>query len=163
MKNGEEKYEKRGEYIQYSYKTNKGNLFQIVAKTLDKCREAKNNWLQKNKIVKTCSACHSNYEGMVALVGVDSNIYLGKRENYDDRGKYNNEDDSLYFISNNNQIYYFLYGDGYIKSQEEMLSCGLTLDDYKEFTKVTNGILKKFKKKKDKDFLFAGKAFKPID
>lgn len=138
-------------------------MFQTVAETLDKCREAKNNWLQKNKIVKTYSACHSNYEGMVALFGTDNNIYLGKRENYDDRGKYNNEDDSLYFISNNKNVYYFLYGDGYIKSQEEMLSHGLTLDDYNEFTKVTNGILNKFKKKKDKDFLFAGKSFKSIN
>lgn len=28
------------------------------------------------------SACHSNYQGMTALVGTDNLVYLGKAENY---------------------------------------------------------------------------------
>jgi len=38
------------EYIQYDYRTLKGKLFSCVKPTLEKAREAKDNWGMRNEI-----------------------------------------------------------------------------------------------------------------
>lgn len=104
----------------------------------------------KNTIIETVSAVNSNYVGMVALVDKNNKVYLGKKENYHfipgQPAYYDNKDNSLYFISNNISMYYFLYSSGWVLSQKEMLKHGMTLEEYKEFDELQKGILKKFEK-----------------
>lgn len=51
--NGTENYESfyssvvKKNLIQYDYRANDGKLFSCVAPTLEKCREKRDNWLQK--------------------------------------------------------------------------------------------------------------------
>ena len=111
-------------------------------------------------VVEIHSACHSNYTGMVAMVGADDKVYMGKAENYDNMGHYDNRDSSLCFISENTGIYPFLYGEGWVKSQAEMLDNGLTLDEYKEFAELQQGILSRFEQRRE--LLFDGKPFDPL-
>ncbi|MCJ7856535.1 YodL domain-containing protein [Lachnospiraceae bacterium NSJ-143] len=111
-------------------------------------------------VVEMRSACHSNYTGMVAMVGADDKVYMGKAENYDNKGHYDNRDSSLCFISENTGIYPFLYGEGWVKSQAEMLDNGLTLDEYKEFAELQQGILSRFEQRRE--LLFDGQPFDPL-
>ena len=41
-------------------------------------------------------------------------------------------------------MYYFLYGEGWAHSQAEMLERGLTSDQYAEFARLQNGVLRQF-------------------
>ena len=111
-------------------------------------------------VVEMRSACHSNYTGMVAMVGADDKVYMGKAENYDNMGHYDNRYSSLCFISENTGIYPFLYGEGWVKSQAEMLDNGLTLDEYKEFAELQQGILSRFEQRRE--LLFDGQPFDPL-
>lgn len=112
------------------------------------------------KKVKIISACISNYEGMTALVDTEDRVYLGKSENYHfTPGKeayYDNEDNSLCFISNNDKIFSFLYSSGWVLSQKEMLQY-FTMELYEEFDKLQNGVLKQFKR--IQEITFNGKPF----
>lgn len=116
--------------------------------------EYASNDYEPRPMVEIRSACHSNYTGMVAMVGADDKVYMGKAENYDNR------DSSLCFISENTGIYPFLYGEGRVKSQAEMLDNGLTLDEYKEFAALQQGILSRFEQRRE--ILFDGKPFEPL-
>ncbi|GAA6298003.1 MULTISPECIES: LPD25 domain-containing protein [Lachnospiraceae] len=118
------------------------------------------NGYEPRPTVEIHSACHSNYTGMVAMVGADDKVYMGKAENYDNMGHYDNRDSSLCFISENVGIYPFLYGEGWVKSQAEMLENGLTLDEYKEFAALQQGILSRFEQRRE--ILFDGKPFDPL-
>lgn len=108
---------------------------------------------ERKNIVEIHSAVHSHYKGYVALVRYKDQmitnggeeIYLGKKDNYDGHGHYDNTDNSLVFISEDPKMYSFLYGDGWTISQEEMLKRGyFTVDDYKEYAALRKGILSKF-------------------
>ena len=110
--------------------------------------------------VKIISACRSNYEGMKALVDSKDRVYLGKIENYHftpgEEAYYDNQDNSLCLISNNSKIFCFLYGSGWVLSQEEMLKY-FTMELYEEFDKLQNGILKQFKR--NQEITFKNKPF----
>lgn len=116
-----------------------------------------------NKIIEIVSAVNSNYSGMVALVDKNDKVYLGKKENYHyfksgEPAYYDNKDNSLCFISSNYKIFSFLYGNGWVLSQKEMLEDDFTMDLYKEFDNLQKGILKDFERHteihfKDKPFL----------
>ena len=54
-------------------------------------------------------------------------------------------------------MYYFLYGEGWSHSQEEMLNRGLTMDQYMEFARLREGVLQQFTPRRE--ILFAGKPF----
>ena len=43
------------------------------------------------------AAAKSRYDGMVALFTMDDKIYIGKSENYDNKGHYDNKDNSLLY------------------------------------------------------------------
>lgn len=107
--------------------------------------------MKDRKMVEIISAINSNYVGMKALIDKNYKVYLGKKENYHYSKKepiayYDNQDNSLCFISNNPKIFSFLYGSGWILSQKEMLQRGyFTMDIYKEYDSLRKGILKKFK------------------
>ena len=58
------------------------------------------------------SAVHSNYAGMVAMLGADNRVYLGREErcHYQDMqaSYYDNQDGSLCFVCDQPDMYYFL-------------------------------------------------------
>lgn len=106
------------------------------------------------EIVELQAAVISNYEGYVALCQFDRNkrwgqgverVYLGKRENYDNAGHYDNSDGSLIFVSDNIKMDRFLSGSGWVVSQQEMIDNGaFTLEDYAEFAALRAGLLSQF-------------------
>ncbi len=71
------------------------------------------------------AAAKSNYADMVALLGTDDKVYLGKEEHYvSEPGQpayYKNYDDSLCHVSDRSDMFAFLHGEGWIHSQADML------------------------------------------
>ncbi len=105
------------------------------------------------KIVEIHSVIRSNYKGYnVLLRWTDTSIpdstaeiYLGKEENYDNAGHYDNTDNSLVFISNNQHFFHFLSPSHWVLTQQEFIDEGeFTERDYKEFYDLQNGLLKGF-------------------
>lgn len=84
---------------------------------------------QTDPLVEIRSAVHSNYAGMVAMLGADNRVYLGREErcHYQDMqpSYYDNQDGSLCFVCDQPDMYYFLYGEGWAHTQAEMLERGL--------------------------------------
>ena len=110
------------------------------------------------------SAVISNYRGYTAFIGTDDKVYLGRSENYLHNKEngflpfYNNTDNSLVFISDNEKMYAFLYGSGWIVSQQEMIEHGaFSLKDYAEYAALNEGILSGFDK--TREIKFDGKSF----
>ena len=115
--------------------------------------------------VPISSAVQSNYVGMVAMVGANEAVYLGKKENYhfadteDGHAYYDNRDGSLCLITTRTDMYSFLYSEGWVHSQAEMLKHGLTMDQYMEFARLRSGVLRQFEVKQE--ILFDGQPFQP--
>ena len=109
-------------------------------------------------LVEIRSAVHSNYAGMVAMIGADNRVYLGREERCHDQGVpspyYDNQDGSLCFVCDQPDMYYFLYGEGWAHTQEEMLNRGLTMRQYEEFARLRDGVLSQFTL--SREILFAG-------
>lgn len=110
------------------------------------------------------SAVISNYRGYTAFVGTDDKVYLGRSENYLHNKEngflpfYNNTDNSLMFISDNEKMYSFLYGSGWIVSQQEMIEHGaFSLKDYAEYSSLKDGVLSGLDK--IREIKFDGKSF----
>ena len=116
---------------------------------------------EADPVVEIRSAVHSNYANMVAMLSADNKVYLGREERYSftpgQPGSYDNRDGSLCFVSDMPEMYYFLYGEGWSHSQEEMLNRGLTMDQYMEFARLREGVLQQFTPRRE--ILFAGKPF----
>lgn len=116
---------------------------------------------EADPVVEIRSAVHSNYANMVAMLAADNKVYLGKEERYSftpgQPGSYDNRDGSLCFVSDMPEMYYFLYGEGWSHSQEEMLDRGLTMDQYMEFARLQEGVLRQFTPRRE--ILFAGQPF----
>lgn len=116
---------------------------------------------QPESLVEIRSAVHSNYAGMVAMIGADNLVYLGRQENYRNNYEqpsfYDNSDGSLCFITDNKDMYYFLYGEGWSHPQAEMLERGLTAEQYREFARLRDGVLRQFEA--HREILFAGQPF----
>ena len=112
-------------------------------------------------LVEIRSAVHSNYAGMVAMIGADNRVYLGREERCHDQDVpspyYDNQDGSLCFVCDQPDMYYFLYGEGWAHTQEEMLERGLTLRQYEEFARLREGVLSQFAPRRE--ILFAGQPF----
>lgn len=116
---------------------------------------------EADPVVEIRSAVHSNYANMVAILAADNKVYLGREERYSfipgQPGSYDNRDGSLCFVSDMPEMYYFLYGEGWSHSQEEMLNRGLTMDQYMEFARLREGVLQQFTPRRE--ILFAGQPF----
>ena len=99
--------------------------------------------------------------GMIAMLAADNRVYLGREEcyHYQDglTSFYDNGDGSLCFVTDRADMYYFLYGEGWSHSQEEMLNRGLTMDQYMEFARLQESVLRQFTPRRE--ILFAGKPF----
>lgn len=116
---------------------------------------------ESDPLVEIRSAVHSNYAGMVAMIGADNRVYLGREERCHDQGVpspyYDNQDGSLCFVCDQPDMYYFLYGEGWAHTQEEMLNRGLTMRQYEEFARLRDGVLSQFTL--SREILFAGQPF----
>jgi len=115
------------------------------------------------ELVEIHSAVHSNYEGMTALISANDNaVYLGRSENYDNNGHYDNSDHSLTFITHNPIVFPLLYGEGFIMSQDKMLKEGaFSIDTYEEWAALQAGVLAQFTPARE--ILFDGQPFKAPD
>ena len=117
---------------------------------------------EADPVVEIRSAVHSNYANMVAILAADNKVYLGREERYSfipgQPGSYDNRDGSLCFVSDMPEMYYFLYGEGWSHSQEEMLDRGLTMNQYMEFARLQEGVLRQFTPRRE--ILFAGQPFR---
>ncbi len=110
----------------------------------------------ERKFVKVHSASKSRYDGYnVFLRHSDTSIpnspvevYLGKRENYDNKGNYDNTDNSLLFVSDRSTMFDFLSNSaGWVLSQEQMVKDGIfTEEDYKVYYELKEGLLKDYHK-----------------
>ena len=126
-------------------------------------------WEQIDKFfdyVHTHSAAISNYKGMTAFVGYDNKLYLGKSEKYlfGDNGfaYYDNSDKSLTYITDNLTLYPFLYGNGWVCSQQEMLDNGaFTKEIYAEYDRLQKGVLSQFEQ--IRELKFADKPFNYLE
>ena len=98
---------------------------------------------EPDPMVEIRSAVHSNYAGMVAMLGADNRVYLGREERYhfegDQPAYYDDSNGSLCFVTDRADMYYFLYGEGWTHTQEEMLGRGLVADQYAEFARLQTG------------------------
>mgnify|MGYP007128257694 CR=1 FL=1 len=76
---------------------------------------------------------------MTALYTMDDKIYIGKSENYDNKGHYDNSDNSLLYVSDCHAAFTFLSSEGCTDTQEEALNRGIyTKEDYEEFSRITD-------------------------
>lgn len=87
---------------------------------------------KEKKIVEIHSASRTFYKGYVALLRwLDTSkpnsaceVYLGKDENYDNNGNYDNTDNSLIMVSTNENIYSFIRNSYWVVSQEDLIDRG---------------------------------------
>ena len=127
------------------------------------------DWEKMDKFfdyVHTRSAAISNYKGMTAFVGCDDKLYLGKSENYifgeSGFAYYDNGDKSLTYITDNLELYPFLYGSGWVCSQQEMIENGsFTKEIYAEYDRLQKGVLSQFEQ--IRTVKFAGEPFNYLE
>lgn len=110
-------------------------------------------------IARITAASKSRYDGMVALFTIDDKIHIGKSENYDNKGHYDNSDNSLLYVSDCQHAFTFLTSEGCIHPQDEALKQGIyTQEDYKEFARITD-FLAQAGFTPEKEFCFDRKPF----
>ena len=110
-------------------------------------------------IARITAASKSRYDGMVALFTIDDKIHIGKSENYDNKGHYDNSDNSLLYVSDCQHAFTFLTSEGCIHPQDEALKQGIyTQEAYKEFARITD-FLAQAGFTPEKEFCFDGKPF----
>ncbi len=96
---------------------------------------------------------------MVALFTMDDKIYIGKSENYDNKGHYDNKDNSLLYVSDCQAAFTFLSSEGCTYPQDEALNRGIyTREEYGEFSRITD-FLAQAGFTPEKEFFFADKPF----
>ena len=138
-------------------KANAGEQISLsdLADAIQKDREAANG----QDTARITAASLSRYDGMTALFTMDDKIYIGKSENYDNKGHYDNTDNSLLYVSDCQHAFTFLTSEGCIYPQDEALKQGIyTQEDYKEFSRITD-FLSKAGFTPAKEFCFDGKPF----
>lgn len=110
-------------------------------------------------IARITAAAKSRYDGMVALFTMNDKIYIGKSENYDNKGHYDNKDNSLLYVSDCQAAFTFLSSEGCIYPQDEALNRGIyTKEDYEEFSRITD-FLSQAGFTPEKEFCFDKKPF----
>ena len=125
-----------------------------LADAIQKDREA-----AEPDTARITAAAKSRYDGMVALFTMDDKTYIGKSENYDNKGHYDNTDNSLLYVSGCQAAFTFLSSEGCIYPQDEALNRGIyTREDYEEFSRITD-FLTQAGLTPEKEFYFGGKPF----
>ena len=139
-------------------KANAGEQISLadLADAIQKDREAAN---AEPDTARITAAAKTRYEGMTALYTMDDKIYIGKSENYDNKGHYDNSDNSLLYVSDCHAAFTFLSSEGCTDTQEEALNRGIyTKEDYEEFSRITD-FLSQAGFSPEKEFFFADKPF----
>lgn len=95
------------------------------------------------------SASHSHYKGM-DIFTKDGQVFIGKELNYDNHGNYDNSDNSLKFVSDNEKMFSMLSGTGWVLSQQEMIDNGaFTAEDYKEYATVQEQLASQYEQEEE--------------
>lgn len=139
-------------------KANAGEQISLadLADAIQKDRDAAN---AEPDTARITAAAKSRYDGMVALFTMDDKIYIGKSENYDNKGHYDNKDNSLLYVSDCQAAFTFLSSEGCTYPQDEALNRGIyTKEDYEEFSRITD-FLSQAGFTPEKEFFFADKPF----
>ena len=139
-------------------KANAGEQISLadLADAIKKDREAADTEPDTARIT---AAAKSRYDGMVALFTMDDKIYIGKSENYDNKGHYDNTDNSLLYVSDCQAAFTFLSSEGCTYPQDEALNRGIyTKEEYGKFSRITD-FLAQVGFTPEKEFFFADKPF----
>ena len=139
-------------------KANAGEQISLadLADAIKKDREAADTEPDTARIT---AAAKSRYDGMVALFTMDDKIYIGKSENYDNKGHYDNKDNSLLYVSDCQAAFTFLSSEGCTYPQDEALNRGIyTKEEYEELSRITD-FLSQAGFTPEKEFFFADKPF----
>lgn len=106
------------------------------------------NEINKDNVIVQ-SASHSHYKGM-DIFTKDGQVFIGKELNYDNHGNYDNSDNSLQFVSDNEKMGSMLSGTGWVLSQQEMIDNGaFTAEDYKEYATVREQLASQYEQEEE--------------
>lgn len=106
------------------------------------------NEINKDNVIVQ-SASHSHYKGM-DIFTKDGQVFIGKELNYDNHGNYDNSDNSLQFVSDNEKMFSMLSGTGWVLSQQEMIDNGaFTAEDYKEYATVREQLARQYEQEEE--------------
>jgi hypothetical protein len=106
------------------------------------------NEINKDNVIVQ-SASHSHYKGM-DIFTKDGQVFIGKELNYDNHGNYDNSDNSLQFVSDNEKMFSMLSGTGWVLSQQEMIDNGAsTAEDYKEYATVREQLASQYEQEEE--------------
>lgn len=106
------------------------------------------NEINKDNVIVQ-SASHSHYKGM-DIFAKDGQVFIGKELNYDNHGNYDNSDNSLQFVSDNEKMFSMLSGTGWVLSQQEMIDNGaFTAEDYKEYATVREQLASQYEQEEE--------------
>ena len=111
-------------------------------------------------VIKACVSQYTTRDGaeLVALTDENDKVYLGRRDHYDHRGHYLNDDHSLVHISDNEKIFNLISGEGFSIAQTDALAGRYyTKEDFSEYDSLRVGALAQFEQVKP--LLFAGKPY----
>lgn len=98
--------------------------------------------LKNSEINNITTAAHSIYEDYLVFLTTENEVLLGKSENYNSKGVYDNKDDSLIKVSDNKKMFQLLRDGNMTLSKEEMIDQGYrSVEDYKELETLKTGIL----------------------
>ena len=123
-------------FIEVQERTEQGTLLPgkpLFCGTDDVCagllEQLNNGTLQRDDFFTVVAARVSPYtlqDGaeLDALVGPDDKVYLGRRDHYDNRGHYLNNDNSLMHISDNDRVFNVISGVDRPRTQEELQATG---------------------------------------
>ena len=99
----------------------------------------KDGSIQRDDFVLVSAArisCYTTKDGaeLDALVTMDDKVYLGRRDHYDNRGHYLNNDHSLIHISDNEKVFDVISGDSIPYTHAELLGTGyFTQEEFDRF------------------------------
>ena len=117
---------------------------------------------EDDNIIKVRAASISNYEKDGNQLDVfirDQAVFMGERSRYENGVGYDNSDYSLIKVSDNEKMFHLLSGEGYVKSQMQLIEDGgFTQDDFKEFAELKTGVLSQFDEVRE--IAFAGEPFR---
>ncbi|MDE7246047.1 MAG: DUF4316 domain-containing protein [Oscillospiraceae bacterium] len=112
--------------------------------TADMCagllEQLQNGTLQQDDFFTVSAArisCYTTKDGaeLDAFVAPDDKVYLGRRDHYDNRGHYLNNDHSLIHISDNERVFNAISGIDIPYTQDKLLKMGyFTQEEFERFT-----------------------------
>ena len=98
--------------------------------------------------------------GKVAFL-INDKLYMGDKEYYGSNGLYDNSDNTLQYVSDRLNAFYFMTGREFPDSAEVLLKRGeVTKEDFLEYRQLKeHGVLAEYEKQRFGDVNFAGKSF----